>query len=914
MWKLDLRRALPCAAGLLLLCAGSMVAQPTQARASGEPTGDREAAVNDDAAETLAETATSATGPPIAFAHAAGASAGIDVDGNLDEAVWRSARWTSGFRQKDPEIGAAPTQRTEIAFAYDDDALYIAGRMHDTEPERILDLVTRRDQGANVDIVLFSFDTYGDRRTAYTFAVSAAGSRSDWYHPRDREYDRDHTFDPVWEAATWRDSTGWTVEARIPFSQLRFNEGVDEWGLNINRYLPGRQEDLYWVVVPREEPGWSSQMGRLTGLAGVDPRRRLEIAPYVASDVALTSDALVDAADPFAARSELTGRVGADLKYGIGPNLTLDATVNPDFGQVEADPAIVNLSAFETFFPERRPFFTEGANLLSGGNMPGYFYSRRIGAAPHGGADGDFRDVPEVSTILGATKLTGRLGSGLSVGALGALTAPETATTYDAATDRFGETRVEPTTGFGVLRLQQEIGANQSTLGVIGTAVTRRFADDDPTRDILAANAFTGGGDFNLRLDGGTYEVKGHAGLSYVEGSPAAIAAVQRNSAHYFQRPDQDHVSFDPTRTSLLGATGSLQVEKNGGEHWLWNAGIWGDSPNFEINDIGRLSRADDIQSWGGLTYRETEPGALFRNYSIRLGGQSGWNFGGVRTGTDLNVNLNGQFANYWSANLRVSHDLDAMDDRLTRGGPRMGRATFQSVSARVSNPSTSSVRVTLGGFWGNLHHGDDYNISLDVTFEPTDQLRMSLSPAYRRDTNRRQFYGFENRSDERTFGTRYMFSTIEQSQLSLPIRMNYAFHPDLSLEFWAQPFAASGRFSEFGELPEAGAFDLRAYGTDGTTIEESTDPESGARIFTVTDGPDEFTLPDRSFNRLSFRSNLVMRWELRPGSTLFLVWQQNLSESTRDGDFVRAGDLLDVFGAPGRNVLALKMSYWLPM
>ncbi|MFW6039760.1 MAG: DUF5916 domain-containing protein, partial [Gemmatimonadota bacterium] len=883
MCGLEFRRALPCAAGLLLLYAASAAAQTTPATA----------------------------GSKVAVADSRlGASADIDVDGELDEPVWRSARWIDDFRQKDPDIGAAPTQRTEVAFAYDDDALYIAGRMHDTEPHRILDQVTRRDQGGRTDIVLFSFDTYGDRRTAYTFAVTAAGSRSDWYHPRDREYDRDHTFDPIWEAATRLDSTGWTVEARIPFSQLRFNDGVDQWGLNINRWMPGRQEDLYWIVVPREEPGWSSQMGRLAGLSGVQPRRRLEVSPYVAGDLALTSDALVNAADPFASGSEFTGRVGADLKYGIGPNLTLDATVNPDFGQVEADPAIVNLSAFETFFPERRPFFTEGANLLSGGNLPGYFYSRRIGTAPHGAAAGDYREVPDVTTILGAAKLTGRLGSGLSIGAIGALTAPETATTFDTAGGTFGETRVEPTTGYGVVRLQQEVGASRSTFGLMGTAVTRRFSGDDPTRGILATNAFTGGGDFNLRLDGGMYEISGHAGLSYVEGSAGAIESVQRSSAHYFQRPDQNHVNLDPTRTSLLGGTAALRIEKTGGEHWLWNAGVWGDTPELELNDIGRLNRADDLQSWAALTYRETTPGELFRNYSVRVGGQSGWNFGGVRTGTNVNATLNGQFTSYWSANLRVNHDFDAMDDRLTRGGPRMGRAAFQSVSASVSNPNTSSVRVSLGGFWGNMNHGDDYNVSLDVTFYPTDQLRVSLSPEYRRDTNRRQFYDFEDRSDDRTFGTRYVFSTIEQSEISLPIRMNYAFHPELSLELWAQPFAASGRFSEFGELPEAAAFDLRTYGTGGTTIEEAADPESGARFYTVTDGADEFTLPDRNFNRLSFRSNLVMRWELRPGSTLFLVWQQNLSQSTTDGSYVRPGDLLDVFGAPGRNVLALKMSY----
>lgn len=909
MRGLGSRRVFLCAIGLLVWFARTAPAQLAR--------------VQDAPAATARTGGGGPHGPKVAVAMplagdadspAASRSADIQIDGRLDEAAWRSARWISDFHQKDPEIGADPTQRTEVAFAYDADALYVAGRMYDTEPDRIQDLVTRRDQGGNADIVLFSFDTYGDRRTAYTFAVTAAGSRSDWFHPRDREYDRDHTFDPVWEAETRMDSAGWTVEVRIPFSQLRFNEGIDEWGLNINRYLPGRQEDLYWVVVPREEPGWSSQMGRLTGLSGIEPHRRLEISPYVAGNLALTSGALVDASNPFTSTSEFEGRLGADLKYGLGSNLTLDATVNPDFGQVEADPAIVNLSAFETFFPERRPFFTEGANLLSDHNLPGYFYSRRIGAAPHGYADGDYVDAPDVSTILGAAKLTGRTGSGLSIGTLAALTSSESATTFDAAADRFSETRVEPTTGFGVVRLQQEFGANQSTVGMMGTGVLRRFTSDDPTRDVLASSAFTGGGDFNLRFEGGTYELRGHAGLSYVRGSADAIAGVQQSSAHYFQRPDQDHVDLDPTRTSLLGATARLEMSKNAGRHWLWNAGIWGDSPNLELNDAGRLGRADDLQSWGNITYRETDPGPVFRNYNVGLGTQSGWNFGGVRTGTNFSLNADGQLRSYWQLNLRAEHDLDAMDDRLTRGGPLMGRDGFQSASARVSNNYTSAVRFGFNVFWGNLHHGDDYSVGLDVNFEPTDQLRVSVGPEYSRFTNRRQFFGSDERSDDRTFGRRYVFSTIEQSELSVPIRLNYAFHPDLSLELWAQPFTASGRFSEFGELPAAESYDLRLYGTDGTTIAEGTDPESGDRFYTITDGADEFELPDANFNRLSFRSNLVMRWELRPGSTLFLVWQQNLSETSREGSYVRAGDLFDVFGAPGQTVLAVKMSYWLPM
>jgi len=389
---------------------------------------------------------------------------------------------------------------------------------------------------------------------------------------------------------------------------------------------------------------------------------------------------------------------------------------------------------------------------------------------------------------------------------------------------------------------------------------------------------------------------------------------LQQRSTHYFQRPDQDHVSFDPTRTSLLGYSASLQFEKNGGEHWLYYVGLWGDSPNWELNDIGQLGRADDLQGWGGLTYRETEPGDLFRNYSIRLNASSGWNFGGVRTGSRINVNTNATFLNYWSARVGFSRSFASQSDRQTRGGPLMGNNAFSSVNASIRNSHTAGVRVGVYGFVGNRNLGTDYNVGMDVSFEPMDQLRVSIGPEFSRFIDKRQYFGsLERETGTETFGTRYMFATVEQSQISVPIRLNFAFDPDKSLEFWAQPFAASGAYSAFGELPEAQSFDLREYGTDGTTISEVIDNE-GNRSFDVTDGPDSFTLGNADFRSLSFRSNLVFRWELRPGSTLFLVWQQNLSQFSQDGSYVSGGDLLDTFGSPGSNVLAVKMSYWLPM
>ncbi|MEE9471550.1 MAG: DUF5916 domain-containing protein, partial [Gemmatimonadota bacterium] len=366
----------------------------------------------------------------------------ITIDGRLDDAAWRDAHFIADFQQKEPEQGAAPTERTEIAFVYDGGALYIGARMFHQDPSNIAEVMTRRDEMGNVETLSVSLDTYLDRRTAYSFAITAAGVRIDWYNASDTEHRRDFTFNPIWEARVQRDSLGWTAEMKIPFSQLRFND-TEKWGINVNRWIPTKNEDIYWVYVPREETGWASRFGDLTGMQGVESSSRKEFMPYVATDSRVTSRELVNADDPFGGRTQFNGRLGADFKMGLGSNLTLDATVNPDFGQVEADPAVVNLSDFEVTFDERRPFFVEGALLLSGnGRMgPQYYYSRRIGASPHGFPAADFVDRPDATTILGATKITGRLANGLSIGALGALTSAEHAGTYDAGLDRFNDVK-----------------------------------------------------------------------------------------------------------------------------------------------------------------------------------------------------------------------------------------------------------------------------------------------------------------------------------------------------------------------------------------------------------------------------------------------------------------------------------------
>ena len=834
------------------------------------------------------------------------------LDGRVDDAAWQAAPVLDDFLQKQPDEGAAPTDRTEVRFLYDSDALYVGLRMFSRDPSRIQAPVSRRDNTSQAEHVWISLDTYRDRRTAYSFGVSAAGTRMDFYHPRDDETDIDMSFDPVWEAKSQRDSLGWTAELRIPFSQLRFNALSEQvWGLNIDRWNPATQEDVFWIPIPSKEKGWSSRMGELVGIAGIRPARRLEVLPYVASGATLTAEP--GPGNPFDDGSTFTTRAGADLKVGLGPNLTLEATVNPDFGQVEADPAEVNLSAFESFFSEKRPFFIEGSQLLQG-NGPSYFYSRSIGAAPRGDLlDGDrYNDLPSTSTILGAAKVTGRLASGTSLGALAALTDEESARTFDPATGEFGRVRVTPRSGFGVVRLQQEFGADASTAGVILTGVRRDLQDGSALAGLLNRQAVTGGADWNLRFRRGEYTIGGAVGFSHVEGDTTAILRLQRSSARYFQRPDADYVEIDPSRTSLSGYNGFLELARNSGRHWLWTAGAVAESPGFELNDAGSISTSDDLGLYGQLRYRETTPGTVLRRWAAYVSPSTGWNYGGVRTAGDVYLDAEATFLNYWEAYFTTFYTPRALSDDLTRGGPLMGNPSQWAVIGQVITPFGRPTRWNARVYYGQNEEGDPtYRVSGGVSVRPGPRWQLSVNPNYVRYLYARQFISsLGDPAAAATFGRRYVFAGLEQRTFLTQVRLNYTFSPDLTLELYAEPFAASGRYHDFGELPAARSYALRRYGTGGTTISQAQ--PSGP--YTVRDGGREFAVPFRDFNVRSLRSNAVVRWEWRPGSTLFVVWQQDRSADEANGAPVYPDDVWDSFSARGDNRFVIKATYWIPV
>ncbi|MDQ3515639.1 MAG: carbohydrate binding family 9 domain-containing protein, partial [Gemmatimonadota bacterium] len=744
----------------------------------------------------------------------------VRLDGKLDEAIWANVPATTDFLQKQPVEGAAPSDQLEIRLAYDDDALYVGTRVRTRDRRPIQAAISRRDAVAQSEHIQVSLDTYHDKRTAYTFVITASGVRADWYHPSDNEQNRDNSFDPVWTANAAVDSTGWTAEMRIPFSQLRFTRADSHvWGVNFDHWVPTRNEDVFWIPVPRNVRGWSSWFGELRGISGVQPTRRLEILPYVATGAKLNADR--HPRNPFDNGVNLTPRVGADMKMGVGPNLTLQATVNPDFGQVEADPAEVNLSAFETFFSEKRPFFLEGSQLL-----PGYFYSRRVGARPRGPASSHFVDYPDNSTILGAAKLTGRLRSGTSIGSLLAVTNREHAQLYDTTTNDFSRTVVAPLTAYGAGRVQREFGRNASVASASLTAVERWLDDDGSLARLLNRRAYAGATDVVLRLADRTYEVAARIGFSQIQGDTSAILLAQRSSARYFQRPDATSYHVDPTRTSLTGLNSFVEVQKTGGGHWRGYAFLGTESPGFELNDAGRLGTADGINAVGQIRYIETGPRSrLLRQYSVSMSHENEWNydrnrqFGAIRSDASL------EFRNFWTLNVTAWHDVNSLDARLTRGGPLMGTPTSNVGIIQLSNAAGANTRLSARIYHGvNQFGAPTTRYSGGITYRPTPRWQLSVDPNYLHSVNARQYITTRASGRAETYDRRYIFSWIDQDIFQMNLRANYTFKPDLTLEVYAQPFAASGRYYDFGELPAPRVLELRYYGTDGTAATKNAD------------------------------------------------------------------------------------------
>ena len=835
----------------------------------------------------------SAAGPrpdaPVASVTAIAIPAGstpMKIDGELSEEIWARANAITEFIQRDPNEGAKPTHQTEVRIVYDHAALYVAVRALEPEPDKIVGMLTRRDEGSPSDWVRVIIDSYRDRRTAYEFSVNAAGVKQDLYWYADGN--NDSSWDAVWDVATGRNEQGWRAEFRIPFSQLRYNPSSTQgFGFAVVRNVAHANETSSWPLLAKAASGYVSQFGDLNGLTFAAAQKKLELTPYVLSSLETKP---VDSGNPLTDARDPDGSVGLDLKYKVTPGLTLTATVNPDFGQVEADPAVVNLGAFETFFSERRPFFVEGSGNFefgldcNDGACTGLFYSRRIGRSPHRFAEpppDGYADQPTNTTILGAAKLTGRAGK-FSIGVLNALTARENATIASGPDLATSTTPVEPASSYSVGRASREF-ANNSRLSFMLTNVYRRLVDE---LRFLPSSAVTGGVDTDVRLAKGRYSLTGYWAGSSVRGSADAIDRIQRSNVHSYQRPDAGHIHYDPLAQEIAGHAGAISVNKISGQKTRFSTGVSYKTPGFDVNDVGFMSRADDISNSAWFQIRDDQPSTHLRTFRFNLNQWSSWNFDGDRRSLGTNVNAHWSFQNNWSVGTGFNVNTQGFADRLTRGGP--GGYTPGNINQWGYLDTDNRKPITLnffGSWFRDFNDSHGWSVSPNLTWRPKRAL--SVSGGVNLDKNLSQTQWVENLEDDPA-APHYVFGKIDQLTVSVSTRVNYTLTPTLSLQLYAQPFVSAGGYTNFKEL-----IDGRAARDDDRYMP-----------FAYGNNPD--------FNYRSFRTTNVLRWEYRPGSVLFVVWQQGREDIATPGDFNFGRDFNATFAAPATNVFLVKFSRWL--
>jgi len=862
---------------------------------------------------TLAAADQTDTGPETRIYRTARTTEAPHIDGHLDDTAWNMVDWSGGFIQRQPEDGQAPTAQTELKLVYDDEAIYIAVRAHD-DPELVTSRLARRDWFPG-DWVEVNIDSRADRRTAYSFTLSLSGTRGDEYISEDGSR-WDGNWDPVWSGATQIDDQGWTAEMRIPLSQLRFDPANPRpWGLQCQRRIFREGERSSWQRIPRGVDGWVSRFGEIHGIEGLKPGRRLEVMPYV---VAQHERYEAEPGNPFRDGTDNRLSGGLDAKLGLGSDFSVDLTVNPDFGQVEADPSQVNLTAFETYFQEKRPFFIEGADVfrlpvapaVTGGHFTRdqLFYSRRIGGRPSYRpdlGDGEFADVPDQTSILGAAKVSGKTADGWSFGLLESVTAEESADISGLSGDR--EQTVEPLTNYLVGRVTRDLRDGDTVVGGMLTSVTRDISE--PHLEFLERQAWAGGIDLMHNLHGRDYRLNVRLLGSHLRGNEASILDVQTASARYFQRPDNGHTDLDSTRTSLSGHAGSVMFMRTGNNTNLrWQAGGAWRSPGFEINDLGYMRRADEVNQFVWMGYTRRNPFWIFNNWSLNGNQWADWDFGGNALRQAVNVNTNGQLRSqhhFWAGMTRT---FEQVSNTALRGGPAAKLPGTLEMEAGFNTDHRKSVQFNLGG-WVLL--GDDdssqtMSVWSDLSYRPTNSLRLSVNPSYRRSIDHLQ-YVTTTGSD---LGDRYLFGHIDQRTLSLDIRVDWSITPNLTVQYYGSPFVASGRYTDFKRItdPRASGFGQRFETFDATQISATT---SGYDVDENRDGAADYSLDQPDFNVRDFNSNLVVRWEYSAGSTLYVVWSQSRSDFMADGSFRPRDDLDSLFRTHPENVFLVKFNRW---
>jgi len=830
-----------------------------------------------------------------------------EIDGILDDACWESdGLWSVNFIQNTPIERALPTFPTRIKILYDDKNIYFALRAWDPEPEKINRFIGNRDDNSVGDLISVCFDTYHDYRAGTEFNINAGGNKTDLIVTDNLSINL--SWNAVWEGKTAVNDSSWTVEFRIPLNQLRYNHNDTGmvWGLHVRRIVRRIQETDQWSLIPRKNSGHVYSFGTLNGLKGLKKPRLLEFLPYSVGKLVLEPEIQ---GNPFATGSRWNGTIGTDAKTGIR-DFTLDVTVNPDFGQVEADPSVMNLTALETFYDEKRPFFLEGKHIFdfsADDNL--MFYSRRIGHVPSyqppDGSNGNFASVPEYTSIMDAVKLSGTTPKGYSVGILQSLTQQEFARVSQQGNENL--VTAEPAANFLVARLQRVANKGNTQAGAMITS-TNRFIHDNHL-GFLVRNAFTGGIDLLQYSRNRDYFFDFRGMFSHVNGEPEAILALQRNPLHYFQRPDAaNYLGVDSARTSMKGTGGHLYFGRQGNRKLVFSERIYWWSPSFDLNDAGYLLMADLIENITRVAYRQTEPGKVLRNYSLALNQSNAWNFGGYNTHHNAGAEFTGVFQNRSEVSLHVQFVWKDLATRLLRGGPALRTEPFWQHSVVLNTDKSSRLyfRIQSNSLIGTDGVTRQFMIEPGINLRIGNRLYALTEFGYIRNVDANMYVAQAKGSDE----IQYVLGRIKQQTYQMEFRLNFNLTPDFSVQYYGSPFISSGMYSHFKRTADTRSAKEQNRTHVFASNEISFDAASNQYAVIESGNDYRFDNPDFSFHE--FRSNLVVRWEYRPGSTLYLVWGMNALNRDNSWNASLSHHTRELLQAESTQVFIVKLNYWI--
>lgn len=848
-------------------------------------------------------TATRITDPPV-------------INGELDDEAWEQGEWGDDFRQYEPYEEAPVKQKTEFKLLYDNHSIYVAVKAYDTAPDSIVSRMTRRDD-TDGDEIIVAFDSYFDQRTAFGFGVSAAGVKGDliW---TDDGMNEDETFDPIWYVKTAIYDWGWAAEMRIPLTQLRFSASENQvWGFEVIRELYRHNETDFWQPVARNASGLVHNFGLLHGLSNIEPRTLFDLTPYGVTKLETYEG---EEGNPWYDGSDIKANAGLDAKIGVTNNMILSLSLNPDFGQVEADPSEVNLTAFETYFREKRPFFIEGKNITSynlgigdgGEGNDNLFYSRRIGRRPslsHDAEEGEFAWTPQFTPIIGAAKLTGKSAGGLSVGVIEAVTSHVNTRIRNELTGETSYLTAEPLTNFAIGRVQQDFNAGNTIIGGMMTSTIRVLNEE--TENYFHKSATTGGIDVTQYFGEMNYIFQLRTVLSNVSGTEDAIARTQRSVIHNFRRPDAEYTEYDPSRTSLSGFGGNLMTGKIGGNWQFLYLSAW-KSPGLELNDMGYMQVADQYLGVGVINYNIYEPFSIFNSMYFGTNLIHLMDFGGHTNLVGISQSWSAHYKNLWSSFISAQLNSQETDNLLLRGGPAMKMPGQLYIGGGINSNSRKKLSAEVD-FSLNKTFMDvrtSYNLSFELEYRPVNTLTISAEPEWSRSKNEMQYVTTVSLLTSGLYTPRYIFGAIDQKILSMSLRVDYNITPDLTIQYWGQPFFGSGKYSDFKRITNPVADEMS--GRYQTFTGSETSYSDGTYMIDENhDGIIDYNFGNPDFTVSEFLHNFVIRWEFLPGSTAFLVWSQNRDYYTGSGMFDVSRQSHDLFHeTKPYNIFLIKFSY----